>query len=369
MMVYDAVGCSVERDGGICRSGEGRGMAALMENGAMPLADYRVSLPHGAEGVHEGVARATGWDVRGIEGADPGTEPRVCWRRIRDVSVACVELGREVRMTCRTGAATVVVVTPESGEVEIRIDDDHIELGPGRAAVMSDDRDAWMRWGADCRALVFRGERAALEMILSSRIGMPLGEPLVFEPRMNLSAGYGYSWYEMLSLLIRELDRPGALAEIPRHAQNFGRALLALLLEVQPHSYSERLIKHDLPVQSGQDTDLWPQRLRRAVEIIEEDPGAGISGVELARRLGVTPRSLQINFQKYLRVTPTEYLRNVRLDRVYEELFEASAADTTVDEVIAKWGLRPHGYTKRYYAARFGERAGETLRRSPNALR
>jgi len=81
----------------------------------------------------------------------------------------------------------------------------------------------------------------------------------------------------------------------------------------------------------------------------------------LAREAGVNERTLQIAFRHHLDMTPTEYLREVRLRRVRDQLQAAEPSTATVSETAARWGFTHMGRFSARYQRRFGEYPSETL--------
>uniref|UniRef100_UPI0034DAE5F1 helix-turn-helix transcriptional regulator n=1 Tax=Paractinoplanes polyasparticus TaxID=2856853 RepID=UPI0034DAE5F1 len=77
---------------------------------------------------------------------------------------------------------------------------------------------------------------------------------------------------------------------------------------------------------------------------------------------GVSERALQAGFQRYVGISPTTYLRQVRLDRVHEELRQADPDRTTVADVAQRWGFRHLGRFAGCYRARYGVSPSQTLK-------
>jgi AraC-like DNA-binding protein len=102
-------------------------------------------------------------------------------------------------------------------------------------------------------------------------------------------------------------------------------------------------------------------RLRSAIERMHAAAHLPITPVEVAGEVGLTPRGLQQAFARQLGMTPTEYLRGIRLDRVQAELRQSGPAETTVGQVAARWGFVHAGRFSRAYTARFGEYPSTTL--------
>lgn len=104
-------------------------------------------------------------------------------------------------------------------------------------------------------------------------------------------------------------------------------------------------------------------RLRAAVDYLHERAAAPFVPGEVAAAVGLTPRGLQQAFQRRMGMTPTAYLRRIRLDRVRAELEALSPAEATVGGVAAAWGFTHLGRFAAAYRERFGESPRETLAR------
>ncbi|MFI5838014.1 AraC family transcriptional regulator [Micromonospora sp. NPDC051300] len=77
----------------------------------------------------------------------------------------------------------------------------------------------------------------------------------------------------------------------------------------------------------------------------------------------VTPRALQTAFRRHLGITPTAYLRRVRLDRAHRDLTAARRAEgDTVAAIARRWGYLHTGRFAADYRAAYGRPPGDTLR-------
>jgi AraC-like DNA-binding protein len=86
-----------------------------------------------------------------------------------------------------------------------------------------------------------------------------------------------------------------------------------------------------------------------------------LSVTDLARAVGVSPRTLHDGFRKHRRASPMRMLREQRMQMVRKELTEPD--DTTnVTDTALKWGFNHLGRFSAYYLAQFGEKPSETLR-------
>ncbi len=92
-------------------------------------------------------------------------------------------------------------------------------------------------------------------------------------------------------------------------------------------------------------------------------PTGGIPLPVLARGCGVSVRTLQDNFRQFTGLSPLEWWRNYRLDRVRAAL-RAAQPDTGVTQAAMAYGFYHLGRFAEQYRARFGEPPRETLRRA-----
>jgi AraC-like DNA-binding protein len=76
----------------------------------------------------------------------------------------------------------------------------------------------------------------------------------------------------------------------------------------------------------------------------------------------VSIRSLQEGFRRHLDMTPTQYLREVRLARAHEDLRLADPSQATVTRIARDSGFTSVGRFAQMYAKRYGNHPSETLR-------
>jgi transcriptional regulator GlxA family with amidase domain len=107
-----------------------------------------------------------------------------------------------------------------------------------------------------------------------------------------------------------------------------------------------------------------PRAVRRVEEFVkahfhEEE----ITLEALAAVAGVSGQTLDESFRRFRGTTPMTYVRAVRMDRVRADLLDA-APDTTVTEVLSRWGVTQFGRFAGAYHRRYGETPRATLRRN-----
>lgn len=85
---------------------------------------------------------------------------------------------------------------------------------------------------------------------------------------------------------------------------------------------------------------------------------------ELAARIGVSRRCLEIGFRDMFNASPSKYLRLLRLNGLHRDLRDAAPEEATVSELATGWGFFELGRTAVQYRQIFGEMPSETLKRN-----
>jgi AraC-like DNA-binding protein len=135
---------------------------------------------------------------------------------------------------------------------------------------------------------------------------------------------------------------------------NFDEILLGLA--VISASPSVRAVVRDAPRPSGSGS------VRRAREYIHAHAADPISFSDLASRIGVGLRALQLAFRRELGCSPREYLITCRLEVARGRLMSPSEG-ATVTQIALECGFTDLAFFARKYREQFGERPSETLRR------
>jgi AraC-like DNA-binding protein len=244
---------------------------------------------------------------------------------------------------------TVGTMLATSGGQEVLAD-------PGMATVYVPDREAaFASWETPAPMLAIRIARRALERELENLLDRPLRAPLELELGMDVATGRGAQWLALVRSMATDLADDNALVRQPMVAAPFTRSVLSGLLMTARHPYSDVLA---VPAPAA-----GPAVVRTARAFIEANAAKPLTVTDIARAAGVGVRGLQQGFQRSLEISPTEYLRHVRLREVHRQLLLADPANTTVGQVAARWGFAHQGRFAAQYRQRFGVQPGETLRR------
>jgi transcriptional regulator GlxA family with amidase domain len=178
--------------------------------------------------------------------------------------------------------------------------------------------------------------------------------PLCLAPTLDVSRGRGRSWARLVRLLAHDAHNRDGLVSHPLIGPRLREDLVRGLLVATDHQYQDRLAQPDRIAGS--------KPVRRAVQAIHDAPESPYTLGQLAEVAGVSTRSLQEGFRRYVGTSPTAYLREVRLARAHEDLRRMDHAATSVAEVAHRWGFLHLGRFAAHYRAKYGVSPSRTLR-------
>ena len=208
-----------------------------------------------------------------------------------------------------------------------------------------------MRWSHDCAQLAVKVSRALIERTLEGVLGYPPDQAVRFATGFDVAGPPGRNWTRA-AVLLRDAIEDGAPEIVVRPLEEL---VVGQLLAAQPHSFSDQI--------NGKPRPVRPRSVSRVLDLIERDPAAPLTVTAMAKTAGTSARSLQAAFAEYLGLTPTAYLRRVRLARARQDLLAAVPGDgQSVADIAYRWGF---GHVPRFAAAyreRYGTAPSQTLR-------
>ncbi len=274
---------------------------------------------------------------------------------LKDIALLHVYYGPDVQVEPIHQKNFFFTQTTLRGHTEVKLGGRAMLTSDGRTAVVSPTIPYLMKMQQGSQRLVVMLDRQALENHLSCLIHREIREPLVFDLNMGRQQSAESIWLRTLSYLCLQHNDAHSLFERDEMQRQSSDMVMSLLLNLQPHNYSEYL-QEDTRVQS-------PRHLRRAIAYIEENANKPLTVTDIASTVGVTARALQKSFQRHMEQTPAEYIRNLRLGRVHQALQKADGSQN-VTEILLHHGVTSFGHFGRSYKQHYGVTPCETLRRT-----
>jgi AraC-like DNA-binding protein len=210
-----------------------------------------------------------------------------------------------------------------------------------------------VRWSPEAVQYAVKLPRRSLEAHLSKLINRPVERPISFDLGFDLTSDAGRSLLATVRFLRQELARPAGIATYPAARDQLESLVLTQILVAIPNNFVDLLRAPDAPAKH--------KHVRRVIDLIEAHPERDLTLAELADAAGTTARALQRGFKDVVGMSPTAYVRAVRLDRVHAELLNRAGA-ASVTNVAMRWGFFHLGRFAHQYRERFGVLPSQTVR-------
>jgi AraC-like DNA-binding protein len=217
-----------------------------------------------------------------------------------------------------------------------------------------------VRWSPDAAQYAIKVSRAGLECQLAALTGRPVTSPIRLGIEFDLTTQRGQSLLAAVRHLEAELARPGGTAEIPLVRAQLESYVLSQMLLVIPHNQRDLL--------AATNSAASRKHVRLATEFVDRHAAEPIATPDLAQAVHVSVRALQMGFQEELGMSPTTYIRRVRLERAHEDLL-ARAEGTPISEIANRWGFHHLGRFAEHYKRRFGVLPSDAARYRAEAHR
>lgn len=312
----------------------------------------RSADPDAIRDVTGGLAVAHEIALRGRERRIDGV---VNGARLRRTNMVFVRYGAPVEIEA-PGTGSRIAVTVPLGPMRVS--------GPRTTPVVRTrgfvlDEQAPTRMTPDpwAGALVITTDLAVLQRQLRVLTGVVPARPLRFrttdEEPLLPAAALDATWRWALAQLESLGDGTAIPGAMRRHLED---VLLNTLLLGQPHSASSLL--HEAP-----EPEPHAAAIERARQYIDDHFGEPLSTTRLAREVGASVRYIQAGFRQRFGATPSEVLREVRLQHARTALLDQPRDPSrTVSQVALSCGFGHFGRFAGHYRARFGESPSETAR-------
>lgn len=274
---------------------------------------------------------------------------------LNSVSFSLVHYASDVVATVGEGSG-IYVLMPLMGQLKVNSEGRQILCEPGRAVIQNAGVGFQKVMRNGYKQLVVKFDPDALLQHLGDLKGIVPTAPIHFDSAMDINSSQGASWWRTVNYVMEELRN--ADLNTPQQLINepLERLLIQNILRCQPHNYSEALA-------APKNYQLAPWYVKRAEDYLQEYFGEAVTLEELAKATGVSSRSLQYGFKKAHGITPMQYLKDVRLERVRNELLRGDT-DSSVTPVAMACGFKQLGWFASQYKEKYGETPSETLRRA-----
>ena len=247
----------------------------------------------------------------------------------------------------------LIRVTLEGGGM-VSLGKQNAMLRKGGLTISSPSERSFIRIDKDCRNLILRVDRQALERQLQVLLNRRLRRPLVFDIQVDPAHQGMATVRATLDYICQLYGDTGQMLLASAMGGSLSDYLLSVLLTQLPHTYSADLLQDQ--------RQPMPHHVMKARGYIEQHLAEPIALASLAQHCEVSIRTLQNGFTRFLQQTPSDYVRTRRLALVHLALQQAGPADSVTD-ILLRHGVASFGHFAMQYRKQYGCLPSETLRR------
>lgn len=277
--------------------------------------------------------------------------------RIRCVQFGAVSLmrlgyGADVRIQSDALGGFYLIQLPQHGQALVRCGNEKVDSSAEIATVLNPHADIDMVWYANNEQLMLKVDRVLVEQ-LARTMGLTVpNSGLVFPVKLEQHRSTG--WQLMLRYVLDCARHAEAMQQSPLLTTQLEQLVTTTLLDLHPP-----LQTTDPRRSSGK---VLPRHIRLVENYLHDYADQAICIEDLATMAQVSTRSLYAGFKEFCGISPMQYLRQIRLDRVREDLLNATVP-VSISEIALRWGFMHQGRFSQEYKQRFGETPSQSLQR------
>lgn len=279
---------------------------------------------------------------------------RVLGHLLGDFSVLDLAYGATVEVRPDAAPDFYLVHIPVSGYAELHYGKVQTRSTPETISISSPSALSYVYMEQDTRHLNIRFDRETLEAHLQSLIGHEIHAPLVFQIETPSQSTAGAALIQTLDSLFLQARTVPQMFNHNHVVEQYKNLLMSILISMFQHSYTE-LLHH------GRHQPV-PWHVRQAKDYIEENLTEFISLANVAEFVCVSARTLQNGFRQFEGISPAEYIRGRRLQRLHQALLAADPSSRTTD-IMLEQGITSFGRYAHYYQQRYHCLPSETLKK------
>ncbi|OXM56088.1 transcriptional regulator [Amycolatopsis thailandensis] len=318
-----------------------------------PLRDFVITKSGNPVNLLDAATRLFGGEVTTSPlGPLAGGEHEVRGVAGTDFTIGYFASPQAVRVGAVPGSESYFVNLGLAGEISASIGAGRAVLGLTRAGVVNPGDIQDLRPGRPgTRFLGLRIGAGLVRRELEALTGRP-ASAVRFDFPLDLSLPSGKTVLLLIESLIEQLASGDPLLQREELRRSQIRCIVTALLLAQPHTHTAAL--RETPATPH------PRVLRSAIAFVEANLAEPLSLGRIAEAAGCSARTISEAFREKLGTSPMRYVRDLRLDRIRQELL--STGDQ-IGETAYRWGMTHLGRFARDYRSRFGEPPSATTAR------
>lgn len=289
-----------------------------------------------------------------VSRADRSVNTHIMGHFLGDISVLDLQYGAAVEVKPDEAPDFYLVHIPLQGIGELHYGNIKTQTSVENISISSPSALSYVYMDQHSRHLNIRINRTTLENHLSNLLGHDIYTPLIFDLQMPSKSPAGVALMQTLEHLFMQARTVPEMFKSDRIVEQYKSLLMEILISMFPHSYTELL-------RNGGNNPI-PWHVRQAKDYIEANLSENISLATLAEFVKVSARTLQNGFRQFEGVSPAEYIRGRRLQRLHQAL-QAADPSQRITDIMLEQGISSFGRYAHYYEERYNCLPSETLKK------
>jgi AraC-like DNA-binding protein len=310
--------------------------------GAEALREYRLFESSDLDETRESISRVM--QPHRLVPGGKSVRSHMDFVKLGNVGIGTIAFGGAMRVNVEAVDGYHLLMFCIAGQAQVRTRQSLVSVDQRNGVLCAAGEPFDASLSPDCEQFILRIDRSALgSHFWSSRRG-PATHVRIDSPGLM-------SWTQQLNLIVNSPALLNSARERPEIGNQLGRLLIELL-RAGPEQAQD----------NGKHPRLSPGFIKRAEDYLHEYGDEPLRLSAVATALGIPERTLRDGFQQFLGISPTRYLRQLRLERAHKALLNAPDG-TSVSAVALDCGFMHLGRFSLEYKKRFGESPSETLGR------
>ncbi len=274
---------------------------------------------------------------------------------LSSLSFNALQYGSEVYIDATPSDNSYLVKFTLAGHSEVHQSGNVIKSNPGMVCVMNPVDQLHVRLSENHNQLTIRIDGRRMHEFLEKELERSLNFPIVFLPLARSLSNETGSIGRMLLGICDDLNDHHDWFGNDLLCEHLEEMLISHILSELPHNYSQTYLDKSL-------TGI-PGKISHVQEYIQANYHSPISLRELALISQSSVRSLQMAFKSEMNITPTAYIRDLRLQHAHS-LLSSSSSNTTVTEAAIESGFTHLGKFSHYYKLQYKELPSITFQKA-----
>ncbi|WP_171263373.1 AraC family transcriptional regulator [Acinetobacter sp. ANC 4648] len=268
------------------------------------------------------------------------------------LSFGYIQYGTDVGIVNAKTLRCYSLSLPLTGEQELQLVDSNIISNNQIGLIINPQEELQLNIAGDCKKLHIAIPKEKLEYVLKGLIGQDLNREIVFDPKMHIDTVQVSQWWQQIRFFLDDINLSGA-NHLHYFYQEMESLLIKKLLFIQPHNYSEQLKNN-----SGHNL---PRELQFALQFIQQNSKLPIGLQDICDFSHSSATKLNLLFNKHFQISPIQYLKQIRLKNVFNELIHNP--QNNIAEIAIEHGFNHLGHFSRDYKLLFNEKPSQTIKR------